>query len=653
MQFRNEAAEFVYVRSYSRWIDELKRRETWPETVKRFVSFIEEERGDKIPKKVMRKIEEKMLSFDVMPSMRSVWSAGEAARQDNTCMYNCSFQVIDSVESFAECLYILMCGTGYGFSVEKENVAKLPEIANMTGEGAGTFVVEDSKQGWADSVKRLMLALYAGKDLEIDYSKLRPKGARLKTMGGRSSGPGPLISLHAFIREVFQKAQGRKLNTLECHDICNQIAEIVVVGGVRRSSEISLSDLHDTLMRDAKNWPFPLRRHMANNSSIYRSKPTAVEFLKEWSALASSGSGERGIFNLEGARARSPKRRKSELIMGTNPCAEILLRSKQFCNLSEVVVRAEDDLDDLLDKVETATWIGVIQSTFTNFPYLSKEWRENSEEERLLGVSITGQMDNPELLTADALKAMRAKAIKVAKAAAKVMGISVPAAITCVKPSGTVSQLVDSSSGLHLRHSQYYIRRYRISATDPLVRLMKDQGIKLSPENGQRQKDWNAAETAKKIGNTNYMDICSIYDGGEWSEDKVSTWVVSFPVKSPDDCLTRNDMTAVQQLEHYKKLQENWCEHNASATIYVKDHEWFEVGNWVYKNWHIINGVSFLPHDGGAYEQTPYEEISKERYKELLDKFIPIDYSRLVDFETEDGTDGAKTLACVAGICEL
>lgn len=647
MTFRNKAAEFVCVRTYARWIDENNRRETWAETVDRLVTFFEEERGEKIPKKVLRKVREYMLSHDVMPSMRAVHSAGGAARADNTCMYNCSFRKINSIEAFAECLYILMCGTGFGFSVLPEDVENLPEVPEIIADAAGTFVVPDNRAGWADSVKHLLQALYAGRDLDIDYSKLRPKGARLKTMGGRSSGPAPLITLHQYIREVFQNAQGRKLTTVECHDICCQIAEIVVVGGVRRSSEISLSALQDEEMRHAKDWPVPVRRYMANNSTVYPEKPDAVTFLREWGSLAASGSGERGIFNLGSARAKAPNRRESSLIAGTNPCGEICLRDKEFCNLSEVVVRSEDDLDTLLDKVTTATWIGVIQSTFTHFPYLSPEWKENCEEERLLGVSITGQMDNPRVLTEDALKAMKARAQRTARHAAKVLGVNPPAAITCVKPSGTVSQLVDSASGIHPRFSEYYIRRYRISATDPLFHMMRDQGVKFMPEVGQRRKDWNAAERGDR-------DVCTIYvDGEKWSKDKVTTWVVAFPVKAPRGSVTRDEMSALDQLEWYKKIQENWCEHNASMTVYVKDEEWFEVGNWVYKHWDIINGVSFLPYDGGKYELAPYEHISKEEYEEMLEKFPDIDYGMLSEFEADDNTTGSKSYACVGDKCEL
>lgn len=646
--FPNMASEFVYIRTYSRWIEQLNRRETWPETVERYINFIVTERGERIPPKVINNIRERILKFEVMPSMRALWAAGEAARQDNTTMYNCSFEAINSPESFAEGLYVLMCGTGFGFRVSKHlDVEQLPVVEKNSGQSSGTFVVPDDKAGWADSVKKLVLALYSGSDLDMDYTRIRKKGAKLKTMGGRASGPEPLVVLHHFIREVFNTAQGRKLTTLELHDICNQIAEIVVVGGVRRSSEVSLSDLDDEEMRYAKMGNFPVRRYMANNSAIYYEKPTAVQFLKEWSALAESGSGERGIFNLGGARARAPKRRDASKIEGGNPCMEIMLRSKQFCNLSEVVIRPTDDLDDLLDKVEVATWIGVIQSSFTYFPYLSPEWKANCEEERLLGVSLTGQMDNPELMIASNLQALKKRALKVAKSAAEKMGIQYSTSITCTKPSGTVSQVCDSASGLHTRFSPFYIRRYRISATDPLYKMMKDQGFQFSPENGQRKSDWAEAEQ----GNTH---ACSIYQKGKkWDESYVTTWVVSFPVKAPEQSVTRNQRTAIDQLEYYKMLQANWCEHNASATIYVKDEEWFEVGNWVYKNWDYICGVSFLPFDGGNYQQAPYEEIDEEKYEAMLKQVPTLDLSKLHIYEKEDTTEGAKSLACSGDSCEL
>ena len=618
--FKNEIAEFIYMRTYSRWLDEQGRRESWDETIERYIDFINSE-IDNIPEKTIRKMRNYMAEFAVMPSMRLLWSAGPAAKRDNTCLYNCSFTNIDSVEAFAECLHILMCGTGFGFSVSAENVKKLPKIPEIKNLN-DSHSVTDSREGWADSVKIMMNSFYEGRDMEFDYSKLRPKGARLKTMGGRSSGPEPLVKLHEFIRETMYAAQGRRLNTLEAHDICNQIAEIVVAGGVRRSSQISLSDLEDEAMRSAKEWPFPLRRAMANNSAIYAEKPSAAQFLKEWASLALSGTGERGIFNLEGARKTAPSRRYSKLIEGTNPCGEIALRDKEFCNLSEVVVRADDDLDNLLDKVETATWIGVIQSTFTYFPYLRESWKKNCDVERLLGVSLTGQMDNPSLMTSEALSALKSRVLRISRKAAKLLGVNVSVATTCVKPSGTVSQLVDSASGVHPRWSQYYIRRYRIAARDPLFKLMKDSGMKCHPENGQSKKD-------------------------------ATTWVVEFPVKSPDGCLTRKDVTALDQLKHYKNLQHNWCEHNASMTVYVRDDEWFEVGNWVYQNWDIINGVSFLPYDGGKYKLAPYEEIDHRTYERLIKKVPRIDYKQLSKYELNDNTQGKAEYACVGDKCEI
>lgn len=662
--FKNHVGEFTYIRTYSKWDDELGRREAWPETVARFVDFLKQTRGEKIPAKVLRKIEQYLLSFSVMPSMRALWAAGPAALADNTTMYNCSFRNVDSVEAFSEALYILMCGTGFGFKNTPDTVNKLPAVPEMILKSATTHSVGDDKTGWADSVRFLMEQLYAGYDPEITYERVRPSGARLKTMGGRASGPGPLIRLHQFIRDVFYNARGRKLNTLECHDIMCQIAEIVVVGGVRRSSEIGISSLTDLLMRHAKTGNFPVKRWMANNSAEYTTKPSAIEFLNEWSALASSGTGERGIFNLDSARKMAPKRRNSDLIEGTNPCGEIQLRNMQFCNLSEVVIRSEDDLDSLLDKVETATWLGVIQSTFTYFPYLNPKWKENCDEERLLGVSLTGQMDAPQHLTVEALKALKARAIKVAKKASEVMGINMPAAVTCVKPSGTVSQLVDSASGVHVRHSEYYIRRIRVNATDPLCKMVKDQGVDLSPENGQGKKDWKKAtkiyNEALESGKTHdaamvlARNVCSVFDhSSEWDESRVNTWVVAFPVKAPSGAKTKADVTAIDQLEWYKRVQMNWCEHNASTTIYVKDHEWFDVGNWVYNNWDIVNGISFLPSMPVAYEQLPYEEITKEEYEKMAKNFKKIDYSQLSKYETEDGTSGSKEYACVGGTCEL
>ncbi len=647
VEFANEAAEFVYTRTYSRWLEEENRRETWDETVDRYITFLEQGNGDSVPQKVFRKARNYMLNFSVMGSMRALWAAGDAGNKVHAALYNCSYQNIDCIEAFAECLYILMCGTGYGFSVENKYVDKLPTISKMLGEGAGTFIVPDSKEGWADSVKYLMKALYAGKDMDFDYGLLRPKGARLKTFGGRSSGKQPLITLHDFIRMIFIEAQGRQLKSIECLDILNKIAEVVVVGGVRRSSQLALSDLSDKEIRGAKTWPFPLHRAMANISTIYRDKPGAISFMEEWSALAKSGTGERGIFNLEGAIKRSPDRRKTNLLAGCNPCAEIILRSCQMCNLTEVVIRPNDDLDDILDKIETAAWLGALQSTYTNFSYLSQKWKRNCNEERLLGISLTGQMDNIDMLTPIALKAMKKKAIKIAKKASKVLGINFSTAITTVKPSGTVSQLVNSSSGIHGRFSKFYIRRYRISSIDPLCQMLKDQNFPMSPENGERLKDWKMAQKGD-------IEKCIIYEKGKrWTEDKVNTWVVSFPVAAPKGSVLRDDMTAIEQLEHYKKIQEHWCEHNASATIFVKEDEWLEVGNWVYKNWKYITGVSFLPFDSGHYEQPPFESINEKKYNIMKKQLPKIDYSQLSKFEIDDNTTGSKEISCQGGACEI
>ena len=620
--FKNEVAEFIYKRTYSRWLEEENRREDWPETIERFIGFIISERPD-IPEKTVNKIRKYMMEFAVMPSMRFLWAAGPAAKADNTTIYNCSFAKINSVEAFAECLYILMCGTGFGFSVEQKEIDKLPEVPEIkSGLPVKPILIEDSKKGWADSVKTLMECLYDGQNQYFDYSGIRPEGARLMTMGGRASGPQPLVKLHDFIRETMHNAQGRQLTSLEAHDICNQIAEIVVVGGVRRSSQISLSDLHDKDMRHAKEWPYPIKRAMANNSAIYREKPSAGEFLTEWAALALSGTGERGIFNLDAAQKKAPSRRYAPLIQGTNPCGEIMLRDMQFCNLSEVVIRADDDLDTLLDKVECATWLGVIQSSFTNFPYLRDTWKKNCDTEALLGVSLTGQMDNPSVLSSEALKALKSRVIRISRKASGILGTKMPTATTCVKPSGTVSQLVDSASGVHPRYSQYYIRRYRISANDPLFTMMKEVGVPCNPENGQTEEDAN-------------------------------TWVLEFPVKSPEGCITRKDVSALDQLRHYKNLQHNWCEHNASMTVYVRDDEWFEVGNWVYKNWDIINGVSFLPYDGGHYELAPYEEIDVHSYERLIKDLPRIVYSELAKYEFEDNTQGKQELACSGDKCDI
>ena len=634
--FKNPAAEFIFTRTYARWNDSLGRRETWPEAVERLMEFYHKTAGTKISKKVYNDIYEQVISFGVMPSMRLMWAAGDAADKENVTVYNCSFVPVADIKSFAEILYILMCGTGAGFSCEERFISKLPVVAQMTSEGVGIHVVDDSKEGWAKAFLAGLETWFSGKDIEFDYSKVRPRGARLKTMGGRASGPAPLMRLMDFARNTIIGAQGRKLTDLEVHDITCEIAEIVVVGGVRRSSLISFSDLQSEAMRGAKIWPMPPRRYMSNNSAVFETKPDVITFLKEWTALAASGTGERGIYNVSNLARFSPRRDFTKWTFRSNPCGEILLRPYQFCNLSEVVVRAEDTFDELVEKVKIAVWMGAIQSTLTKFNFIRDDFRLNCEEERLLGVSLTGQMDNPEMMTAEKLKILKEYAIKTAKKASKALGINLSTSITTGKPSGTVSQLVDAASGCHPRHNEHYIRRYRISGTDPLYRMMKDQGFSFSPENGQAEKDF----TPK-------------FDGDVWSADNVQTWVTSFPVKAPKVCITRHQVTAIEQLEWYRKVQNNWCEHNQSITIYVDSDEWLEVGNYVYKHFEDIVGVSFLPKDSGKYEQAPYQDITEEEYNEMMKNFPSIDYSQLGKYELEDNTTGAQNLACGAGVCEI
>ena len=616
----NSFQKFIYLRTYSRWNDLLQRRENWEETVDRVVNFLQTERPN-VPEKVYKKIKKYMLALEVLPSMRLVWTAGEAAKKNNAAIYNCAYAPMINWKSFADALYLLMSGCGFGFSVQEKYIMQLPIIKNKR-QVLDFHIIDDSRQGWAESVRILMTKLTEGIDVSMDYSKIRKKGEKLKTFGGRSSGPEPLAILHQFIRDTFSQAQGRKLKDIECLDIMCQIAEVVVAGGSRRSSEICLFDMDSGTMLNAKSWPFPNRRSMSNNSFVADKKPTSAEFIKMWSILASSGTGEPGIFNLNAARSRCPERRDASKIEGVNPCGEAMLRAFGLCNLSSVILRTDDDLDDAMEKVETATWLGVIQSTFTDFPYIDKQWKANAEEERLLGVSLSGQMDNPSLTTPDSLKALKSKSIKVAKKAAKIMSINTPAAITTVKPEGTSSQMVNSSSGLHPRYSQYYIRRVRISATDPLCKMMKAQGINLIPNTGE--------------------DLSN-----------VNTYVIEFPIKSPEHCVTRHDLSAIAQLEHYKTLMEYWCEHSASATIYVKENEWLEVGAWVYKNWDYVIGLTFLPADSSKYELAPYEEITVEECNKMIEEFPSIDYSQLSKFEAEDNTEGAKTFACSGDKCEL
>lgn len=654
--------EFVFYRTYSRWNDALERRETWEEAVDRYFNYFKSKFGDKVPKKVWIKAHENVLNMGTMPSMRAFWTAGPALDATNVAGYNCSYLTFKDLFSPCELFYILMCGAGAGFSVEKEFTGRMPSVAQQTGAGKGVHIVADNKEGWADSLKAGLETWFSGQDVEFDYSQIRPRGSRLKTMGGRASGPEPLKELHVFVKDIVLKAQGRQLKTIEWLDIGNKIAEVVVVGGVRRSSEITFSDLDDSDIRDAKDFSkgaFPIHRHMSNNSAVYNGTPDMITFMKEWTALAASGSGERGIFNTKTALLGAP-RRKDVGHFRTNPCGEIHLRDSEFCNLSEVVIRKGDTFAVLVEKVKTAVWLGVMQSCLTDFPYIRPEFKLNCDEERLLGVSLTGQMDNPKLMTENRLADLKEVAIAECRKACKAFEVNMSVAITTGKPSGTVSQLVDSASGCHPRFAKHYIRRVRISANDPLCRMMRDSGVPATPENGQGPKDYNVEgkraalnESRKKFGMALADESELKILVPEWDESRVNTWVFSFPEKAPEGAVTKDDMTAIDQLEYYKKVRLNWCEHNQSITVYVRDNEWLEVGSWVYKNFDIISGVSFLPFDGGKYEQAPYEEITEKQYEALKKKFPTIDYAKLSQYEKEDNTTGAQALACSANGCEM
>lgn len=654
--------EFIFYRTYSRWMDEKKRRETWPETHDRYFSFMEKKYGEKIPKKVFTKCRSNVLNLDVMPSMRALWGAGPALEANNIIGYNCCSLVVKDLQSFVEIFYILMCGTGVGFSVEKEFITQLPVILNQTGDFVGVHVVGDSREGWANALKAGLHAWFDGKDIEFDTSKVRPRGARLKTMGGRASGPEPLVKMLAFVKAIVLAAQGRQLTDVECLDVSNHIADAVVVGGVRRSSEISFSDLGSDGMRHAKDVPIPSQRWMSNNSAIYFGRPDMITFMKEWTALAASGTGERGIFNVKAAAEASPRRVGKKLgfeweefwkYLRTNPCGEIMLMALlgQFCNLTTVIVRAGDTFDDLVEKVTSAVWMGAMQAALTDFPFIRPSFKQACDEERLLGVSLSGQMDNPKLLTAERLHDLRMIAIKVCRKACKALGINMSAAITCGKPDGTNSQFVNSASGCHLRWSHYGLRRVRISSTDPLFRMMRAQGIVFTPENGQGPE----AVTDRRlelIKKGRAVDEANVLVP-DWSEDQVMTWVCAFPFMSPPGSKTRHDMTAIEQLEWYLKLKKNWCEHNQSMTVYVKDDEWLKVGSWVWEHFDEIVGITFLPHEGGQYKQPPYEEITAEEYRRQRDQFPKIDFTKLSQFEEDDQTTGAQQYACVGNSCEL
>jgi len=626
--------EFIHLSRYSRWLPKEGRRETWGETVERYFDFFEKHLKDTckftLPKDMRDKLEIAVLELKIMPSMRCLMTAGEALRRENIAGYNCSYIAVDKPQAFDEILYVLMNGTGVGFSVERQFVSHLPTIADEFHMSDTTIIVQDSKMGWAKAFKELVAMLYHGQIPRWDLSKVRPAGAPLKTFGGRASGPEPLERLFEFTKDIFTSAAGRKLSSLECHDIVCKTAEIVVVGGVRRSALISLSNLSDDRMRIAKSgqwWNDNGQRALANNSAAYTEKPDIGIFMDEWKSLYESKSGERGIFNRESAKRIAEKngRRNADYDFGTNPCSEIILRSREFCNLSEVVVRPEDTEDTLLSKVQLATILGTIQSTLVNFKYVTKEWQKNCNEERLLGVSLTGIMDNkwtagklPGLHTL--LQNLRKMSIDTNKEWAEKLGINQSTAITCVKPSGTVSQLVDSASGIHARHNPYYVRTVRGDKKDPLTKMMIDMGF--------------PAED----------DVMKPND----------TTVFSFPIKCDENAVFRQDMDAVQQLELWKTYQEHWCEHKPSVTISVKEEEWLKVGSWVYENFDLMSGVSFLPYSEHTYKQAPYQDCNVDEYEELKKKMpTKVDWSKLSDYESSDQTVGSQELACVAGNCEI
>ena len=630
--FRNTLGEFIGYLIYARWIPEEGRRETWIETVGRYMDFMKENLGAKLSGEDYKELHIAILNHQVLPSMRLLWSAGVAAKATNVAAYNCSYIAITQIIDFSEILYISMCGTGVGFSVEEKAVQNLPQIKIQTGEILETHIVKDSKAGWADALTLGLTTWFDGKDIKFDFSQLRPAGSRLKTMGGLSSGPTSLLSLVSFCREKILRRQGRRLSALDVHDIVCKIGECAVMGGVRRSALISLSDLDDLAMRDAKKGQFYItnpERGVANNSTIFNSKPSSAEFLEEWLALVKSGSGERGIFNRGGLPKQLPSRRlniiKSDLdFMGCNPCGEIDLITKEFCNLSEVVARADDTEETLLKKIKLATILGTYQATLTYFPYLSENWKKNCEKERLLGVSITGQWDCLAVRNDKVLRELKLEAIRTNQLYSAKFGINSSTCITCVKPSGNGSQLIDSSSGMHPRHAKYYIRRVRISPHEALFKMLRDQKVPYHPEVGQ-------------------------IDG------LASVYVLEFPIKAPEGSATKNDFTAIEQLEYWKKVKLNYTEHNPSVTISVGNDEWIAVGNWLYENWDILGGLSFLPREDHVYQLAPYEEITEEQYDKLIKDFPDIDFSQILVYEKSEDYQGrgAQELACAADSCEV
>jgi len=638
----NALGEFVYLRTYAKWIPEKGRREMWIETVDRYVNFMRENLGDKLTEKEYADVRMGILKQEVMPSMRLMQFAGEAARRCNTCAYNCTFTAPTKLEDFAEIMYLSMQGCGVGFAVESQNVEQLSQIKKQTGQKLPTHIIVDSKEGWCDALTLGMKTWYDGKDILFDSSQVRPAGARLKTMGGKASGPEPLRSLLAFTRERIFSRAGRRLRAIDAHDIICKIGECVVAGGVRRTAMISLSDLDDVEMRDAKRGQFYMtdpHRSVANNSAVYETRPTNAELMDEWVALMKSGSGERGIFNRGSLSVTFPKRRIDHFkkigfigedgvvrgSIGTNPCAEIILQSKQFCNLSEVIARADDTEASLLRKIRLASILGTYQSTLTKFGYISKEWTDHCRTERLLGVSVTGQWDSPVARQPETMRKLRDMAIKTNIAYAKRFGIEPSLSVTAVKPSGTVSQTFNCASGIHPRHAPYYIRRVRISATDSLFKMMRDQGVPYYPEVGQ-------------------------------SMEEANTFVLEFPIKAPDhsaDTRFKDDISALEQLEYWKRVKLNFTEHNPSATISVGASEWISVVDWIQKNWDIIGGLSFLPRSDHVYRLAPYEAITKEEYEARMARFPKVDYSKLIAYERQDETEMKKELACAGNACEV
>ena len=625
---------FIFISRYARWLEKEGRRETWEETVERYFRFFDEHLSNNknynVDPALRQELKTAILNLEIMPSMRSLMTAGEALKRDNTAGYNCSYVAVNRVRAFDEILYILMCGTGVGFSVERQYVEKLPTIAEVFTDSDTTIVVQDSKAGWAKAFRELISLLIGGQVPQWDLSKIRPAGARLKTFGGRASGPKPLEDLFRFTVDTFRRAAGRKLTSIECHDIVCKVAEIVVVGGVRRSALISLSNLTDERMRDAKTgawWNDNPQRALANNSVAYKEKPEIGVFMDEWVSLYKSKSGERGIFNRDAAKktvAKLGDRRDPNYDFGTNPCSEIILRDCEFCNLTEVVVRADDTVESLKRKVRLASILGTWQASLTHFPYLSSSWQKNCEEEALLGVSLTGILDNKMMrgegvVLADILTELRQETINTNKEWSSKIGINPAAAITCVKPSGTVSQLTDSASGIHPRHNQYYIRTVRADRKDPLCQMMVDLGFPHEP--------------------------CVMKPD--------HTMVFSFPMKA-EGSITRNDLSAIEHLELWLTYQRHWCEHKPSITITVREHEWMDVGAFVYKHFDEISGISFLPHSDHSYRQAPYQDCTKAQYETLLEKMpVGVDWSLLKQYEKIDATASSQTFACSGDKCEI